>query len=122
LVVTMAFFRAAFSDYGAMDNICRHHIVRHSIKWSERDCAFNLLYDRNITTAYQLYRYYSGSLWTFWRDIQVPILLIVGEKSNVPPPELVQEMQRQNPRARCLMPMLMQSDQVDLVAKFLMGE
>jgi len=125
----MAFFREAFVDYGAMDDICWHHIVRHSIEWSERDHAFNLLYDRSITTAYHLFRYYSGSLWAFWRNIQVPILIIVGEKSNVLPPDLVREMQRQNPRARCLkvpnighMPMLMQSEQVDPVVQFLTEE
>jgi pimeloyl-ACP methyl ester carboxylesterase len=125
----IAFFRDAFSDYGAMDDIRWHHIVRHSIEWSERDGIFNLLYDRSITTAYHLYRYYSASLWAFWRNIQVPVLIVVGEKSNVLPLELVQEMQRQNPRARCLkvpdvghMPMLMQSDQVDPVVQFLMEE
>jgi len=125
----IVFFRDAFSDYGAMDNIRWHHIVRHSIEWSERDCAFNLLYDRSITTAYHLYRYYSASLWAFWRNIQAPILIVVGEKSNVLPLELVREMQRQNPRARCLkvpevghMPMLMQSGQVDPVVQFLMEE
>ena len=125
----MTFFRVAFSDYGAMDNIRWHHIVRHSVEWSERDGAFNLLYDRSITTAYHLYRYYSGSLWAYWRNIQAPILIIAGEKSNVLPPDVVQEMQRQNPRARCLrvpdighMPMLMQSDQVDPVMQFLMEE
>jgi pimeloyl-ACP methyl ester carboxylesterase len=125
----LSFFRDTFFDYGVMDDIRWSHIVRHSIEWSERDCAFNLLYDPNITTAYHLYRYYSSSLWTFWRNIQVPILIIVGEKSKVLPPELVREMQRQNPRARCLkvpdvghMPMLMQSNQVDPVVKFLMEQ
>ena len=125
----MAFFREAFADYGAMDDIRWHHIVRHSIEWSERDRAFNLLYDRSITTAYQLYRYYSSSLWTFWRNIQIPILIVVGEKSSVLPLELVQEMLRQNARAKCLsvpdvghMPMLMQSEQVDPVVQFLMED
>ena len=125
----MAFFRVAFADYGAMDDVRWNHIVRHSIEWSKHDGAFNLLYDRRITTAYHLYRYYSTSLWTFWRNIRVPILILVGEKSNVLPPKLVREMQRQNPRARCLkvpdvghMPMLMQSDQVDPVVRFLMEE
>lgn len=28
----LAFFRSAFADYGAMDNIHWHHIVRHSIE------------------------------------------------------------------------------------------
>jgi len=123
----LAFFRGAFADYGVMDNIRWHHIVRHSIEWSSRDCAFNLLYDRSITTAYHLYRYYSASLWAFWRNIQVPILILVGEKSNVLPLELAREMQRQNSRAQCLkvsdvghMPMLMQSDQIDPVVQFLM--
>jgi hypothetical protein len=27
----MAFFRLAFADYGAMDDVCWHHIVRHCI-------------------------------------------------------------------------------------------
>ena len=87
------------------------------------------MYDRNITTAYHLYRYYTTPLWAFWRNIQVPILILVGEKSSILPPELAREMQRQNPLARCLkvpdvghMPMLMQSDQVDPVVKFLMND
>jgi pimeloyl-ACP methyl ester carboxylesterase len=60
-----------------------------------------------------------------WRNIQVPILILVGEKSNVLPLELTREMQRQNSRARCLkvsdvghMPMLMQLDQIDPVVQF----
>ncbi len=125
----MAFFRIAFADYGAMDDVRRNHIVRHSIEWSIRDNAFNLLYDRGITTAYHFYRYYSTSLWAFWRNIRVPILILVGEKSNLLPQDLVREMQRENPRARSLMvpnvghmPMLMQSDQVDPVVQFLMEE
>jgi pimeloyl-ACP methyl ester carboxylesterase len=101
-----------------------HHIVRRSIKWSERDQAFRLLYDRSITTAYHLYRYYSTSLWPFWRHIQVSILIVVGGKSNVLPLELAQEMLRQNPRARCLsVPdvghMPMQSDEIAPVVQFL---
>jgi hypothetical protein len=60
----MAFFRLAFADYGAMDDVCWHHIVRHSIDWSDRDRAFRVLYDRNITTAYHLYRYYTTPLWS----------------------------------------------------------
>jgi pimeloyl-ACP methyl ester carboxylesterase len=122
-----AYFRGAFSDYGVMDEIRWHHIVRHSVEWSDRDRALNLLYDRNITTAFHLFRYYSTPLWPFWRSIQVPILILVGEKSNVLPAELVSEMQRQNKMARCLsvpdvghMPMLMQSDQVDPIVQFLM--
>jgi pimeloyl-ACP methyl ester carboxylesterase len=125
----MAFFRIAFADYGAMDDVRWNHIVRHSNEWSIRDNAFNLLYDRGITTAYHFYRYYSTSLWAFWRNIRVPILILVGEKSNVLPQDLVREMQRENPRARSLMvpnvghmPMLMQSDQVDPVVQFLMEE
>lgn len=125
----VAFFHASFVEYGVMDNIRWNHIARHSIEWSKRDGAFNLLYDRNITTAYHFYRYYSTPLWAFWRNIRVPILILRGERSKVLPPELVQEMQRQNPRARCLevpdvghMPMLMQSDQVDPVVQFLMKE
>ena len=46
----MAFFQVAFGDYGVMDNVRWHQIVRHSIEWSEPDRTFNLLYDRNITT------------------------------------------------------------------------
>ena len=125
----VAFFRVAFADYGAMDNVRWNHIVRHSIEWSKRDGAFNLLYDRSITTAYHFYRYYSTPLWVSWRNIRVPILILVGEKSNGLPLELVREMQRQNPRARCLkvpdvghMPMLMQSDQIDPVVRFLMED
>jgi pimeloyl-ACP methyl ester carboxylesterase len=123
----LAYFSNAFADYGVMDDVRWHHIVRHSIEWSERDGDFRLLYDRNITTAYHLFRYYSTPLWAFWRNIQVPILILVGEKSSVLPDELVLEMQRQNKRARHLkvpdvghMPMLMQSDQVDPVVQFLM--
>jgi pimeloyl-ACP methyl ester carboxylesterase len=123
----VAYFRVAFAGYGVMDDVRWHHIVRHSIEWSERDRAFNLLYDPNITIAYHLYRYYTTPLWAFWRNIRVPILILVGAQSDVLPMELVQEMQRQNPRARYLtvpdvghMPMLMQSDQVDPVVEFLM--
>jgi len=116
----MTFFQVAFGDYGVIDNVRWQHIVRHSIEWPERDRTFNLRYDRNITTAYHLYTL------AFWGNIKVLILILVGEKSNVMPPELAREMQRQNPRARCLkvlevghMPMLMKSDQVDPVVKFL---
>ena len=125
----LAFFRAAFEDYGAMDDVRWHHVVRHSIKWSARDRAFNLLYDRNITIAYRLYRYYTTSLWAFWRNIQAPILIVVGEKSDVLPSELAQEMLRQNPRARCVkvpdvghMPMLMQPHETGPLVQFLMGD
>jgi pimeloyl-ACP methyl ester carboxylesterase len=125
----VAYFRGAFADYGVMDDVRWHQIVRHSIEWSTQDRAFNLLYDRSITTAYHLYRYYSTPLWAFWRNIQIPILVLVGENSSVLPPDIVLEMQRQNPLARHLkvpgvghMPMLMRSDQVDPVVRFLMEE
>jgi pimeloyl-ACP methyl ester carboxylesterase len=122
----MAFFRATFADYGVMDESRWYHIVRHSVAWSKRDGVFNLLFDRKITVAYHLYRYYSTPLWAFWRAIEVPILIVVGEKSTVLPLELVREMQRQNPRAKCVkvpdvghMPMLMHLDQTDPVVQFL---
>jgi pimeloyl-ACP methyl ester carboxylesterase len=122
----VAFYRSAFSDYGELDDICWRHIARHSIQWSESEQTFNLLFDRSIIRAYHLYRYYSMPVWSFWRNIKIPILILAGEKSDFLPLSLAMEMQRTNRRARIVKipgvghtPMLMQSDQIDPIVQFL---
>jgi pimeloyl-ACP methyl ester carboxylesterase len=121
------FYRRAFAEYGQLDNTFWDHIVRHSIAWSDQDRAFKVLLDRNIITAFHLYRYYGMPLWPSWRNIQVPVLILAGEKSDFLPPSLAEEMVRQNPRARVVTipgvghtPMLMQKDQIETVVKFLL--
>ena len=123
----VAFYRFAFPEYGELDDTCWRHIARHSIEWSETEQTFNLLFDRGIIWAYHFYRYYSMPLWPFWRNIEIPILILAGEKSDFLPLSLAVEMQTQNPRARIVRipgvghtPMLMQSDQIDPVVQFLL--
>ena len=66
-------------------------------------------------------------LWSFWRNIKIPILIVAGEKSDFLPLPLAMEMQRTNRRARIVKipsvghtPMLMQSDQIDPIVQFLL--
>ena len=123
----VAFYRSAFAEYGDLDDAYWQHIARHSIEWSQTTRMFNVLFDPSIISAFHLYRYYAMPLWSFWRNIKIPVLILAGENSDFLPLALAMEMQRQNPHARIITipgvghaPMLMQSDQIDPVVQFLL--
>lgn len=121
------YFRADFSTYGNLEDNHWDHIVHHSIEWTEEHSRYRVLLDRNVSHAFNMFNYYSVSLWHFWKNIKIPVLILAGEKSDFLPLALAKEMQSRNPNARLLlvpgvghMPMLMQPDQITPILEFLL--
>lgn len=123
----LSYFRAEFKSYGDLEAHHWNQIVQHSIEWVEERSVYRVLLDRNVSISFNLFHFYSMSLWQYWKNIKIPILLLAGEHSDFLPLALAREMQSQNPNARLMpvagtghMPMLMQSDQINPVAEFLL--
>lgn len=120
------YYKEAFAAYGELSDDSWTHIARYSLAWSEVAQCFRTLYDPNVTASYQLYAHYSWPLWPLWQSINIPVLILAGEKSTFLPADLAHQMQDCNRNAQLIFvpdvghtPMFMQRDQIDLVLDFL---
>jgi pimeloyl-ACP methyl ester carboxylesterase len=124
--VALQYFRDNFRDYGDLDDHHWEHITRHSIEQIEGGASYRMLLDKDISFAFNMFHHFSFPIWSLWRNIEVPVLLITGENSSFVPPELAEKMIKANENARLLsiprvghMPMLMEHEQIDPIVSFL---
>jgi len=82
-----------------------------------------LHHDRGVAKAFRRGRVYNVSLWTHWRAIICPVLVLRGEGSDLLPASTATEITRRCPHAELLeilgcghAPALLDEDQVGLVA------
>src|SRR6266567_4547895 len=77
----------------------RRHLTTHSVAWSAEGRCFKPLCDPNIAHAFRNPWHYSVDLWKYWDAIDVPILVVRGQKSDLLPQDVLADMLRRNPNA-----------------------
>jgi pimeloyl-ACP methyl ester carboxylesterase len=77
--------------FGDLDDDMWSHLALHSTKQLE-DGSYILSYDPKIASAFSE-KPEDINLWSFWRDVKCPILLLRGEKSEILTMEIAEEMQ-----------------------------
>jgi pimeloyl-ACP methyl ester carboxylesterase len=126
LGVAETYFREVLAPFGSLTDEEWMHITRHSVEWHASRERYVTLFDPQIVRAFRNPWHYSLDLWRYWTAIEVPILVIRGEESDMLPADLARDMMRRNPRARVVemkgcghAPPLMSAEQIGCVSEFL---
>ena len=126
LGVAETYFREVLAPFGSLTDEEWMHITRHSVEWHASRERYVTLFDPQIVRAFRNPWHYSLDLWKYWTAIEVPILVIRGEESDMLPADLARDMMRRNPRARVVemkgcghAPPLMSAEQIGCVSEFL---
>jgi pimeloyl-ACP methyl ester carboxylesterase len=124
-----AYFREVLAPFGHLTDEEWMHITRHSVEWHASHERYVTLFDPQIVRAFRNPWHYSLDLWKYWTAIEVPILVIRGEESDMLPADLARDMMRRNPRSRVVemkgcghAPPLMSTDQIKLISDFLTSQ
>ena len=97
-----------------------------SIAWSAEARCFKPLCDPNIAHAFRNPWHYSVDLWKYWDAINIPILVIRGQQSDLLPEAVLKDMVRRNRNVSVHTvqncghaPALIAADQIEIVTRFL---
>lgn len=103
---------------------------QHQAKYSAKNYENGMVgfrYDPDISSGFQPEKWNDIDLWKYWDKLNLPILVIRGERSEILTTELVQKMQQHVPTANVIelagvghAPMLMSTEQIRMVSDFLL--
>ncbi|CAD84367.1 MULTISPECIES: alpha/beta fold hydrolase [Nitrosomonas] len=118
--------RATALPYSPLTDTQWHHLALYSAREYE-DGTIGYRYDPAISSGFRPDRIKDIDLWAYWNRLDLPVLVLRGEKSGVLTPETAGEMQlhRSNVQITELAgighaPMLMDADQINLVRDYLL--
>lgn len=122
------YFRRVLAPFGELEDEYWRHLAVHSVEWKPERQLFESLCDPNIAHAFRNPWHYSVDLWKYWDAINVPILVVRGEKSDLLPENVLADMTRRNRNAAAHIvkncghaPALITPDQIEIVGAFLKG-
>jgi pimeloyl-ACP methyl ester carboxylesterase len=122
------YFRTVLAPYGKLADEHWRHLTVHSVRWDDARQGYVLLCDPAIAKGFRLPWFQPLNLWTYWEAIKAPVLVLRGLHSDLLSFDLATEMRRRNRTANIFqfddcghVPPLMSSDQIDVVARFLLG-
>jgi pimeloyl-ACP methyl ester carboxylesterase len=120
------YYRRVLAPFGQMQAEDWRHLTAHSVRWNAERQHFESLCDPNIAHAFRNPWHYSVDLWKYWDAIDIPILVVRGQKSDLLPEDVLADMLRRNRNATAYTvqdcghaPALIASDQIEVVARFL---
>ena len=120
------YLRRVLAPFGELQDEHWRHLTIHSVEWKPERHRYESLWDPNIAHAFRNPWHYSMDLWKYWDAINVPILVVRGEQSDLLPKDVLEEMLRRNRNAAAFTakncghaPALITRDQIEVVDGFL---
>jgi pimeloyl-ACP methyl ester carboxylesterase len=120
------YFRRVLAPFGKMEDEHWRHLTAHSVEWKSERQRFESLCDPNIAYAFRNPWHYSVDLWKYWDAIDIPILVVRGQTSDLLPEDVLADMLRRNSNATAHTvencghaPALIAQAQIEVVARFL---
>jgi pimeloyl-ACP methyl ester carboxylesterase len=118
-----AHLRQRYASFGPLTESQWQHVIEHSIRHLPTG-EYVLAYDPEIAQTFHSDK--TANLWATWLAVKQPILLLHGAQSDVLPFPVVEQMQASRPDLSVVhipnighSPMLMSSDQMEIVAHWL---
>lgn len=94
-----AHLRQVYAGFGPMNDDDWHHMARTSV-YRDKDGSYAPHFDPDIGANFRNYWLtYRFNLWSYWRKITCPILIIRGSNSDFLTPELLDRMRQYQPSA-----------------------
>lgn len=132
-----AYVRRVCAPFGALDEAWWEHLARHGAEALEGG-GYRLRYDPNINRSLPVHQdpelpigpeFLRGiDLWSIWKDIRCPVLVLRGADSEVLPAEVVAKMQRRKPNVTVVefagvghAPSLAEPEQIRAVRDFVLA-
>jgi pimeloyl-ACP methyl ester carboxylesterase len=123
------YYRRVLAPFGQLEDEHWRHLTTYSVAWSAEGRCFKPLCDPKIAHAFRNPWHYSVDLWKYWDAINVPILVIRGQQSDLLPEAVLNDMVRRNGNVSVHTvqncghaPALIADDQIEAVTKFLNGD
>jgi pimeloyl-ACP methyl ester carboxylesterase len=123
------YFRRILASFGQLEDAHWRHLTMHSVAWSAEAACFKSLCDPDIAHAFRNPWHYSVDLWKYWEAIDIPILVVRGQQSDLLPEAVLNDMMRRNRHVRVHTvpncghaPALIADDQIAVVTGFLNGD
>jgi pimeloyl-ACP methyl ester carboxylesterase len=120
------YFRRVLAPFGELEDEHWRHLTIHSVEWKPERQHYASLCDPNIAHAFRNPWHYSVDLWKYWDAIDIPILVVKGEVSDLLPEDILAGMLRRNRNATAHIvkncghaPTLIARDQIEVVDAFL---
>jgi pimeloyl-ACP methyl ester carboxylesterase len=131
------YLRQACASFGPLDDAWWAHLAKHGADLWDDD-SFRLCYDPGIVRGLPVHRdpelpigpeFLRGiDLWSVWKDVRCPVLVLRGADSEVLPAEVVEEMQRRKANVTVVecpgvghAPSLAIPSQIEAVREFLLA-
>lgn len=122
-----AYLREIYAPFGPFTDEQWQGLVRSSERRLD-DGRIGLSYDPGIAVPIKALPRQDIDMWPIWNDVECPVLVIRGERSDVLPAEVADRMTTSGPRATLTVlpgighaPTLMSDDQVALISEWLSG-
>lgn len=123
------YFRLVYASFGPLDDHHYDHFVRHGVRPHPDGDGYVLELDPAVIDQFVAMPTDDLPLWEYWDPIEIPTLVLRGEKSGLLPRAVVTEMLARHSGAETVeipdcahAPSLMTDDQIDLVEGWLNGE
>jgi pimeloyl-ACP methyl ester carboxylesterase len=120
------YFRRVLAPFGELEDEHWRHLTVHSVEWKPERQHYASLCDPNIAHAFRNPWHYSMDLWKYWDAIDIPILVVRGQTSDLLPEDVLADMLRRNRNATAYTvqncghaPALIAPDQIGIVEAFL---
>jgi pimeloyl-ACP methyl ester carboxylesterase len=117
------------APFGELEDEHWRHLAAHSVEWKPERQRFESLCDPNIAQAFRNPWHYSVDLWKYWDAIDIPVLVVSGQYSDLLPDDVLKDMLRRNRNASAFTvqncghaPALIARDQIGLIEEFINRE
>jgi pimeloyl-ACP methyl ester carboxylesterase len=122
------YLRRVLAPFGELEDEHWRHLTVHSVEWRPERQHYESLCDPGIAHAFRNPWHYSVDLWKYWDAIDIPILVVKGERSDLLTEDVLAGMLRRNRNATAHIvkncghaPTLIARDQIEVVEDFLKG-
>ncbi|MGI9317121.1 MAG: alpha/beta fold hydrolase [bacterium] len=120
------YFRSVYASFGPLEDEHYHHLVQHGIMQAEDDAGYVLNHDPAMIDQFISLECKDIELWDLWDKVNIPTLIIRGEKSGLLLRSTIEQMKLRHKGAdseeiaHCAhAPSLMVPDQIKLVLDWL---